>query len=140
MLPCESCVKRGLTEECRWEDIVKVPPPQPFASAIEVAALTRRLKAVEEKLACFPADFTLEASAGGTGASVKVKSAPPAPAAVAVAQEPDDHLDDHDEQQAAVGALEELALGELVLSARPNSLQTSLQNHCLWLTAIVQCL
>ena len=115
MLPCESCVKRGMTEECRWEDTIKVPPPQTFASASEVAALSRRLKAVEQRLAKFPIDATLQTNSKGEKASVKVMAAPGLGD-----HEHDDLPDDHDEQQAAVGALEELALGELVLSARPN--------------------
>lgn len=114
MLPCESCVKRGMTDECRWDDLVRVPPAQPFASAIEVAALTERLKAVEDHLSKLSESLTEQEGPGAMRSPIKVLAP-----VVAARIDNDEHTDDHDEQQAAVGALEELALGELVLSTRP---------------------
>lgn len=53
-MPCTSCVRRGIAEQCHWEDTTKTGAPQPFASSQEVDDLRARLEAVESLISRIP--------------------------------------------------------------------------------------
>jgi hypothetical protein len=85
-------VKRGLSDQCHWEDITKTGLPQPFATVSEVDDLRARLELVEAILARVPQNL-LEAVT-----DIKAESDL-------------DGENSNDGEEAAVGALESLALG-----------------------------
>jgi hypothetical protein len=53
-MPCTSCVRRGISEQCHWEDTTKTGAPQPFAGSAEVDELRARLEMVESLIARIP--------------------------------------------------------------------------------------
>lgn len=124
-------MQRNMADECQWEDPSKIVDVQPFATAVEVEDIRNRLESVESLLAHIPPEVLRAAESASPPPAQTPRGLRRLPSTsthisfrnnAAFLHEPHDvHSGtggnseaelENDGEEAAVGALEELALGQ----------------------------